>query len=153
MFSGYPFGEKAYKLLNLETHQVFTSRDVIFHETILPYHHLSVTNGPPMFPASSSYGYHDPEGFSNSFPNTNAEHRQNTLSSSPLSTPGSNSSPHLPSPQPTRRSNRPHKTPSYLSEYVCSNVMTDSSQQFCYPNTVTSICCNVTSVGSDSLPS
>ena len=32
IFLGYPFNQKAYKLLNLETHQVFTSRDVIFHE-------------------------------------------------------------------------------------------------------------------------
>ena len=37
IFLGYPFGQKAYKLLNLETHQVFTSRDVVFHEQILPY--------------------------------------------------------------------------------------------------------------------
>ena len=40
IFLGYPFGQKAYKLLNLETHHVFTSRDVIFHEHILPYHLL-----------------------------------------------------------------------------------------------------------------
>ena len=38
IFLGYPFNQKAHKLLNLETHQVFTSRDVIFHEQVLPYH-------------------------------------------------------------------------------------------------------------------
>ena len=31
VFLGYPFGQKAYKLLNLETHHIFTSRDVVFH--------------------------------------------------------------------------------------------------------------------------
>ena len=33
---GYPFGMKAYKLLNLESHSTFTSRDVVFHETLFP---------------------------------------------------------------------------------------------------------------------
>ncbi|KAH9717541.1 hypothetical protein KPL71_021864 [Citrus sinensis] len=30
-------GQKAYKLYDLDTHQMFTSRDVVFHETIFPY--------------------------------------------------------------------------------------------------------------------
>jgi len=74
VFLGYPFGQKAYKVLNLETHQVFTSRDVIFHEKVLPHHHISVTNGLPMFPNPTSYGYHDPKGFLDSFPDANVEH-------------------------------------------------------------------------------
>jgi len=121
---------------------------VIFHEKILPYRYISVTNGLPIFPTPNSYRYPDPGGFSDSFPATNAEHVQDTISSSPISTPDGNSS-----SQPTRRSNWPHKTPTYLSEYVCSNVITDSSKQFSCPNTVTSLCCNVTSVDRDSLPS
>ena len=31
VFLCYPLGQKAYKLYDLKTHQVFTSRDVIFH--------------------------------------------------------------------------------------------------------------------------
>ncbi|KAM2462028.1 hypothetical protein PS1_012937 [Malus domestica] len=37
IFIGYPIGQKAYKLYNLTTHQIFTSRDVVFHENIFPY--------------------------------------------------------------------------------------------------------------------
>lgn len=37
MFLGYPSGYKGYKLLNLETNEIFISRDVIFHEIIFPF--------------------------------------------------------------------------------------------------------------------
>jgi len=50
VFLVYPFGQKDYKLLNLETHQIFTSRDVVFHEKILPYHSSHSTNGSNIFP-------------------------------------------------------------------------------------------------------
>lgn len=39
IFIGYPYDMKAYKLYNLQTQSVFTLRDVVFHETIFPYHH------------------------------------------------------------------------------------------------------------------
>lgn len=38
-FTGYPPGYKGYKLLDLQTYEVFISRDVVFHEDI--YHFLS----------------------------------------------------------------------------------------------------------------
>ena len=34
---GYPFGVKGYKVLDLATHNVFLSRDVIFHEHSFPF--------------------------------------------------------------------------------------------------------------------
>jgi hypothetical protein len=34
---GYPPGQKGYKLYNLQTKEVFCSRDVIFHETMFPF--------------------------------------------------------------------------------------------------------------------
>lgn len=37
-FLGYPTGYKGYKLLDLTTHELFISRDVIFHENISPFH-------------------------------------------------------------------------------------------------------------------
>ena len=37
IFIGYPVGQKAYKLFDLSTKKVFTSRDVKFHEDIFPY--------------------------------------------------------------------------------------------------------------------
>lgn len=42
VFLGYPFHQKGYKLLNLETHAVFVSRHVQFQEHIFPYHKKSV---------------------------------------------------------------------------------------------------------------
>lgn len=38
VFIGYPLDHKGYKLLNLDTKQIFISRHVVFHETIFPYH-------------------------------------------------------------------------------------------------------------------
>ena len=37
VFIGYPFNIKGYKLFDLESHTVFVSRDVIFHESVFPY--------------------------------------------------------------------------------------------------------------------
>jgi len=37
VFLGYPFGQKGWKVFDLETQDFFVSRDVIFHETIFPY--------------------------------------------------------------------------------------------------------------------
>ena len=37
IFLGYPAGQKAYKLYDLDKHQIFTSRDVVFHEDVFPY--------------------------------------------------------------------------------------------------------------------
>ena len=39
VFLGYPPGYKGYKLLDLSTNVVFISRDVIFHESIVPFKH------------------------------------------------------------------------------------------------------------------
>ncbi|KAL4575087.1 hypothetical protein LXL04_021928 [Taraxacum kok-saghyz] len=43
VFIGYPPGMKAYKLLDIETKQIFMSRDVIFHETIYPFKNSNST--------------------------------------------------------------------------------------------------------------
>lgn len=37
VFIGYPPGMKAYKLLDLVTHEVLISRDVVFHENVFPF--------------------------------------------------------------------------------------------------------------------
>lgn len=43
VFIGYPADQKGYKLLNLSNHSIFTSRHVIFHENMFPYH-LNIHN-------------------------------------------------------------------------------------------------------------
>ncbi|KAM1539357.1 hypothetical protein ACFX10_004158 [Malus domestica] len=37
VFLGYPQGQKAYKLYDLSTKKIFTSRDVVFHENVYPF--------------------------------------------------------------------------------------------------------------------
>ena len=37
IFIGYPIGQKAYKLFDISSKKIFTSRDVRFHENIFPY--------------------------------------------------------------------------------------------------------------------
>lgn len=51
IFLGYPYAKKAYKLFNLETHQIIVSRDVVFHESTFPYH--SYSSLAPIFPAEN----------------------------------------------------------------------------------------------------
>lgn len=41
VFIGYPPGMKAYRLYDIENKKVFTSRDVVFHEEIFPFHHIT----------------------------------------------------------------------------------------------------------------
>ena len=55
VFLGYLFGVKGYKLLNLQTRSCFISRDVIFHEFVIPFQSL-----PASVPLSQSDPlYHD----------------------------------------------------------------------------------------------
>ena len=42
IFLGYPFGIKGYKLLNMQSHTTFISRDVVFHECIFPFHSFTL---------------------------------------------------------------------------------------------------------------
>lgn len=37
VFVGYPYGQKGWKLFDLETEQFFVSRDVVFNEEVYPY--------------------------------------------------------------------------------------------------------------------
>ena len=41
VFIGYPNGVKGYKLYDLQTKQIFISRDVIFHQHVLPFHSIT----------------------------------------------------------------------------------------------------------------
>ena len=50
VFLGYPSNQKAYKLLDLQTHKIIISRDVTFHEKNVPFHQSSTPHKPlPIF--------------------------------------------------------------------------------------------------------
>jgi len=149
VFMGYPFGQKAYKLLNLETLHFFTSRDVVFHEHIFPFHTSSSTNTFSLFPALP-FSCHAPDVPSSSPIGILSSQEEHPVSQQDIIAPSSHdlSSSLADSSQPAvtladpsvplRKSGRVSKTPSYLSEYVCHSAV----QQTCCSHTVSSICCH-----------
>jgi transposase InsO family protein len=110
VFLGYPIGQKAYKLYDLTTHKMFTSRDVVFHETIFPYESIPSTST-PVIPLSVSDTYQQPDP---SPPVPSISPPDPISSQSPLVAPP---------PEPLlRRSHRPHHPPTALRDYVCNQV-------------------------------
>lgn len=156
VFIGYPPGQKAFKLYNIQTKTVFISRDVVFHETIFPYSDISF-NDADMKPSSSEIvsdvmpeltdlfdtHAHSPEPDSSShhgaiqrpFFEHNLAESSSATNSSPILEPN------IQSPLDTcpvqsvpviRKSNRPKTAPSWMKDYV-SNVQSDlyySQHQF-----------------------
>ena len=51
VFLGYPYGKKAYKVMDLEHHKFYSSRDVVFYEGVFPYAHCLPK---PLFPPANS---------------------------------------------------------------------------------------------------
>jgi len=47
IFIGYPLNQKAYKLFDIDAYTFFTSRDVIFHESVFPFCQQSQTQSSP----------------------------------------------------------------------------------------------------------
>jgi len=48
IFIGYPFSQKGYKLFDLKSKKVIISKDVVFHETIFPFHSLHHSSDIPL---------------------------------------------------------------------------------------------------------
>lgn len=101
VFLGYPHGFKGYKLLNLETNEIFIFRDVIFHECIFP------------FKSEKFKDYHPTKQFCDFF-NDRVLPTQAVPDTSTSSNPG-NSSKCI------------SKTAIYLKDYHCYNFFESSS--------------------------
>jgi len=116
VFMGYPFGKKAYKVMDLETHAFHVSRDVVFHEEIFPF--ASEMQHRSLFqPPSQSITVE--EGFA------------------PTHVPAEQV-PSIPQPATQSASSRPpreHRKPHYLQDYVCSA----SRDSYCCSN-LTNFC-------------
>lgn len=139
IFIGNTYGKKAYKLLDLETHKVISSRDVKFHEYYFPYDHTTTSDS--NFPLPFLY-FHD-----HPVPSSPSQHSDSS-NSSPLSFPGHSSSssssttdhsfpPAPPAPLVPRRSARNFQPPTYLQDYVCHLTTTTP------PHPTTSHWCNL----------
>jgi len=46
VFIGFKKGTKGYILLNIQSREIFVSRDVVFYEYVFPYQRVEDTNNP-----------------------------------------------------------------------------------------------------------
>ncbi|GJT34972.1 retrovirus-related pol polyprotein from transposon TNT 1-94 [Tanacetum coccineum] len=126
---GYPPGQKGYKLYSLETHEVFCSRDVIFHETVFPFKKDKSTNESSL-PAQqwpSEMGAQNDEDVPNVVPKiTTDTTTENVVPNTPEE---STNTPIIEEPNPstttnqvpiTRKSSRSSTQPAWLKDFVTS---------------------------------
>jgi len=116
VFLGYKSGTKGYVLYDLDSREIFLSRNVVFHELILVY---TSSNPSP----TSNWQYHSSSSQS---PVIEVSEPVSTSPSPPISP--TQSTDHIihslqpsttPSSPPLRVSSRTKKTPSYLQDYIC----------------------------------
>lgn len=115
---GYPPDQKGYKLLDLDTQQTFTSRDVVFHEDIFPFSQTTpnTNTSAPIIPNPVPDLQPLPESLNRPPPDSTNHH--DTIITPPSPPPQSS--------RPRRQTTRP----SYLKDYVTSfTVMPTPSSQ------------------------
>lgn len=138
VFIGYPYAQKGYKVLNLNTKQVFVSRDVNFIENVFPFKDLPSESPTLMFPSSSGFVYDDPLSFTDDHNNTSDDNstadQTHTIISSHEATDHSSSSETstvfdslvtdspsailIPEPEPSVRPVRVKKVPAKFADFV-----------------------------------
>lgn len=141
VFLGYPQGIKGYRLYDLEKQELFTSRDVIFHEQIFPFHNKSIcTSTPDPFPnlslplsqPLSSPHFIDDEPFHTTTLTTDNSHETTDFPQTQI-TSIDNLPEHVPDIIPTsitpptsnKRSKRPSHPPNYLKDFHCNIATAD----------------------------
>ena len=129
VFLGYPSSVKGYKVLDLYTHQILNSKDVVFHEEIFPFKSKSVSSNLSTF--LTPFTSHDSVFTSQSeeifVPSTPPHHVSPCFpSSSPINattSPSSHSAQDISSPPASppllRKSSRLTKQPTYLQDCHC----------------------------------
>ena len=136
MFIGYPFNE-GYKVFDLHTLSIFISRDVMFHESIFPFHTSvlapsSSTNSSIPLPCSSPLPFDDlpqPVSSHSISPSNHYTSLENTiiqvhheLDDEFLHDVPIEPCELLVDPIPFRQSSRVQRKPSYLRAYRCNMV-------------------------------
>ncbi|KAL2236839.1 UNVERIFIED_CONTAM: Retrovirus-related Pol polyprotein from transposon RE1 [Sesamum indicum] len=145
VFVGYAFGQKGYKLYDLDDKVMLISRDVIFHENCFPYKDISESEHAVPLPISV---WDDGASLGQSSPIIGASSGQSSPIAERSSTPvesvldSHHTSPHISAQQHKgtssvpvlRRSLRQATKPSWLNDFVCG--VSDASAT---PHTVTFI--------------
>ena len=126
----FPFNVKGYKVFNLDSHTVFVSRDVIFHENVFPF--VLGSCGSIQYPTSlplpcvpTINPIFDPiNQFKSTFamPHDSIIHIHHSLDDDLLDEVPTKPPDPIVDPIPLRRSSRAVKQPSYLQAYHCNQV-------------------------------
>jgi hypothetical protein len=123
VFFGYPFGQKGYRLYDLDTQQFFSSRDVVFHEhlflfSISPSDYSDDSPTLPNTPHDSIL-LPEPDSSPDTTSSPSPHHFPVPLDTDPSPSPATQSSSQtltIPAP-PLRRSTRPTKPPPHFQDY------------------------------------
>ena len=107
VFLGYPYGKKAHKVMTLETQKFHSSRDIVFYEEVFPF---SASVLSPLYPT---------EDRASSCPQDNGVACDGPTPTTSQPTEHSSNA----QPQGQRRSERPHKAPLYLNDYICNTII------------------------------
>lgn len=164
IFISYPFGKGGYKVLNLKAKQISISRNVIFHEHIYPFapqkhdnfifspttpdsttdQSIPISHQVPISPASPSAKSHV----------SSRSPAITTIPNSSSSSPGYISQPLIPDSTPEnmfpvdslrddssliqelRRSQRIHKLPTHLNDYILNAICHTNVTDDCFNSTV-----------------
>lgn len=137
IFLGYTSGTKGYKLLDLDSKEMFLSRDVRFYEHIFPFQHQSPSSvnrfSDLILPSSDDTAKMDDQGTHGQICESgNASgNLGNVLDSAGTPEQPSNhqvQQSEQESGQPVvRKSTRQRQTPAYLTDYVCHNAVAKTS--------------------------
>ncbi|KAL0391906.1 UNVERIFIED_CONTAM: Retrovirus-related Pol polyprotein from transposon RE1 [Sesamum radiatum] len=130
IFLGYCQLQKAYRLYNLQSHSLLTSRDVIFHEHIFPY-----KDNPPIYTHTPLPAPIPDTVISDSQTHSTPVYEP-SAPSSPVNPPPSvpTSSTHSLPPAP-RRTQRHVTPPAWLRDYICNH--SSHSTNTCTPSMFT----------------
>ncbi|XP_074302539.1 uncharacterized protein LOC141634162 [Silene latifolia] len=139
VFIGYPYGQKAYKLYDLDNHKVFVSRDVLFHENIFPFSSQKIqknSKNPSQNPPTNHLAIFDTDHDfnANCYPKTSTPHFTQTMESSCSEFPSANNNNPGTSQEhqedlaiPARRSTRVRQIPANLKDFVYPTLSLENS--------------------------
>ena len=130
VFLGFPFNVKGFKVFDLNSHIVFVSRDVTFHENVFPF--VSNSNNSVQQPCSIPVScvpainpLFDPliqSKYASATPHDSITHIHHSIDDDLLDEVPVEPPDPIVDPIPLRKSSRAIKQPSYLQAYHCNQV-------------------------------